>query len=221
MSGGIGSPSGRAAPLCFSPCLWGSWPFLLWSRQVGKLRLAAHWSTGRKEPWKIHTCRLLRWAPTREWRTREWTTRAVSGGPGCPLGSPASQAAEAPPSRRKSTASARGPTATWPQGLYQYPASQRAQTEIQRGGIGGCEYVMISTDSNSLSALCHSQDHKFRAGDGRSSLCTATDSLNPSKQHQVTEELTNPKGPGMSFARHKETWSMLGWNRNMAQPQDQ
>lgn len=81
MSGGISSPGGRTAPLRFSPCLWGSWPFLLWSRQVSKLQLAAHWGTGRKQQWKIHTCWLLRWAWTRKSRTREWTACAVSCGP--------------------------------------------------------------------------------------------------------------------------------------------
>ena len=30
------------------------------------------------------------------------------------------------------------------------------------------------------------------------------------KNHQVTDGLINPDGPGMSFARDKETWSILG-----------
>lgn len=49
---------------------------------------------------------------------------------------------------------ARGPTTMWPQGRCQHPALQWAQTEIKRGGIRGYEYVVISTDPNSLSALC-------------------------------------------------------------------
>lgn len=68
-------------------------------------------------------------------------------------------ATEVPPGRYKSTtgintANTRGPSAMRPQGPCQQPALQQGQTEIKRGGIGGNEYVMTSTDPNSLSALC-------------------------------------------------------------------
>lgn len=32
------------------------------------------------------------------------------------------------------------------------------------------------------------------------------DSLNPTRQRLVTKELTDPKTPGISFTRDKETW---------------
>lgn len=45
--------------------------------------------------------------------------------------------------------------------------------------------------------------------------------INRGKNHQVTDELINPEGSRMSFARDKEIWNTLRRKRNVVQQSDQ
>lgn len=47
-----------------------------------------------------------------------------------------------------------GLTMMWPQGQLPAPGFAVGKKEIKRGGTGGYEYIVISTDPNSLVALC-------------------------------------------------------------------
>lgn len=157
-------------PLCFSPCLWGSWPFLLWS---SKLQLMACWGTGRTGPWKIHTCQHLWCAWTGKSGARGCTTCSISQRPWLSSGLTYLPLKSTVVMNMASAGTHHDVgTGTAPAAFFAV-----GEKEIKRGGTGGCEYAVISTDPNSLGALCPALSTRLQIqswGWQKSSLYTQT-----------------------------------------------
>lgn len=139
--------------------------------EVGRAGALRRWG---KERGKIHAHWLLLRARACRLRTGEQMACQDPGEPWVSLG------AQPPPQCPELRRVAKGHTAMWNKGCASAPLC-RGQTETKRGGTGGCEQVVASTD---LGALCPSLSMwlswplgcQHRPGAGPSPLHTATES---------------------------------------------